>query len=101
MQPAAISHDLEIVVRNPDDIKKRGHVPLGEILEELERADTLYPRPFVNYAEGIETVSEEVRELKDATRVNPKNRNPSKIREEAIQAAAMLLRFLRDCCPKE
>lgn len=92
---------VPLIIRNPDDITRRGHVPISEVLEELERADGLYPRPFVNYAEGIETVCEEVDELREATRVNPKNRSAADIRKEAIQAAAMLLRFLRDCCPKE
>jgi hypothetical protein len=87
--------------RNPDDIQKRGIVPLGEVLEELERADSLFPRPFINYAEAIETVSEEVDELHEECRKNPAKRNRAMIRKEAIQAAAMILRFLRDCCPKQ
>lgn len=102
LQPAGLPAVIvDRLAQNPDDIQRRGHVPLAEVLDELARADGLYPRPFVNYAEGIETVSEEVRELKNAVRVNPKNRDHAEIRKEAIQAAAMLLRFLRDCCPKE
>ncbi len=84
---------------NPDDATERGRIPLAEILEEVERAEILFPRPFINYAEGIETVCEEVDELKAECRKNPTNRNKAKLRNEAIQAAAMLLRFLQDLCP--
>ena len=40
---------------------------------------------------------EEVEELWDEIKKSPKKRDPIKMRTEAIQVAAMALRFIHDC----
>lgn len=87
-------------MQNPDDIQKRGTIALSEVLEELERAEKKFPRPFINYHEGLSILREEFKELEDEVFKNLHNQNKAKMRNEAIQVAAMALRFLKDCCPK-
>jgi hypothetical protein len=41
---------------------------------------------------------EEIDELWDEVKKSPKKRNPVAMREEAVQVAAMALRFLIDVC---
>lgn len=64
---------------------------------ELERATTDYG-PFVSYHEGYAVLLEEVDELWDEVKKKPSERDPVKIKKEAVQVAAMALRFLVDLC---
>jgi len=68
---------------------------LGEIIIELESATEKYG-DFNNAHEGYAVILEELDELWDEI----KKRKPSrdKMKNEAIQVAAMTFRFLRDCC---
>jgi hypothetical protein len=68
-----------------------------EIHNEFRRASALYP-PFNSAHEGYAVLLEEVEELWDEVKKSPKKREPAKMREEAIQVAAMALRFLKDVC---
>lgn len=65
-----------------------------EACQELERATEKYG-PFASSHEGYAVLKEEVDELWDAIK---RNESPQKKREEAIQVAAMALRFVLDCC---
>jgi NTP pyrophosphatase (non-canonical NTP hydrolase) len=69
---------------------------LDAVVSEFNRASSLYPR-FNTAHEGYAVLLEEVEELWDEIKKSPKKRDLNKIREEAIQVAAMALRFLHDC----
>lgn len=67
------------------------------VLEELGRATAKFP-PFNSAHEGYAVLLEEVDELWDEVKRQKKD-HPS-IRAEAIQVAAMAIRFIRDVCDK-
>jgi hypothetical protein len=67
-----------------------------QVGNEFQRASSLYP-PFHSAHEGYAVLLEEVEELWDEVKKSPKKRDPAKMREEAVQVAAMALRFLHDC----
>ena len=66
------------------------------VFDEYHRATKMYG-PFNSAHEGWAVLLEEVEELWDEVKKSPKNRDIVKMREEAIQVAAMALRFLHDC----
>lgn len=70
--------------------------PVTPVLQELHRASLIYP-PFTSAHEGYAVLLEEVDELWDEIKKSPKKRDPNKLREEAVQVAAMALRFVQDC----
>lgn len=63
----------------------------GEVLTELERASAKFP-PFHSQHEGFAVLKEEVDELWQEV----KHGTPERAREEAIQVAAMAIRFVLD-----
>jgi len=75
---------------------------LAKILEkvkvEVERAESLYP-PMSSVHEGHSILKEEQEELWDEIKKSPKKRDFTKIEEEAVQVAAMAVRFLLDLVP--
>ena len=75
------------------------HVTLATeaIEKECFRACTLYPK-FHSAHEGYAVLLEEVEELWDEVKKSPKKRDAALLRAEAIQVAAMALRFLIDVC---
>ena len=64
---------------------------------EATRAQKLYPK-FNSAHEGYAVLLEEVEELWDEVKKNPRKRDPAAMREEAVHVAAMALRFLVDLC---
>jgi hypothetical protein len=75
--------------------------PIEAVLAELRRARHLYPA-FHSAHEGYATLLEECDELWDCVRM--KQSDPDRrirMRQEAIQVAAMALRFIEDCCDRE
>lgn len=66
-----------------------------EAIRELARADAKHG-PMAEKVEGIFTLQCEVMEL--AREVHRKNHDPQAMRREAVQVAAMAIKFLRDCC---
>lgn len=71
---------------------------VSEVLNELDRATEMFG-PFHSAHEGFAVLDEERDELKDAVKL--KQSDPTrvkKMREEAVQVAAMAIRFIRDCC---
>jgi NTP pyrophosphatase (non-canonical NTP hydrolase) len=68
------------------------------IFAEYRRATDNYGK-FSSAHEGYAVLLEEVDELWDEVKKNPKSRDPHKMAAEARQVAAMALRFLVDCCP--
>ena len=65
---------------------------LQEIDAERKRAKDLWPGMFKNYHEAYAVILEEVDELWDE--IKKKEQDPLRIREESIQAAAMLVRLI-------
>lgn len=70
---------------------------MNEVLEEVEEAGKNYP-PMRSAHEGLSIIREEVLELEQEVFVKQKNRDPLKMRREAIQVAAMAVRFIMDIC---
>lgn len=66
-----------------------------KVMLELERAEDLFPAMLSNH-EGYAIIKEEFDELWDE--IKKKGDNNLAIESEAIQVAAMVLRFLKDCC---
>lgn len=82
------------------DKAKKFQKALGETVEEAERAMANWPQ-FNSAHEGYAVLKEEVDELWDQVKINQKRRDLAKIRSEAIQIAAMALRFVVDVCDEE
>lgn len=75
--------------------------PAMEAIEkEFKQAVENWP-PFNSAHEGYAVMLEEVEELWEIVKVNQKRRDIDKMRKEAIQVAAMALRFVRDCCEED
>lgn len=66
---------------------------LREISDELDKAIRKYPR-FNSAHEGYSVLLEEVRELEREVFKRQKKRKPAKMRREAVQVAAMAVRFI-------
>lgn len=72
--------------------------PTNEVLLELKHARVKFPR-FNSAHEGFAVLKEEVDELWDEVRVNQSDpHRKERMRAEAIQVAAMALRFIEDVC---
>ena len=69
---------------------------LNEVVAEYDRAIKKFPR-FNSGHEGYAVLKEEVDELWDAIKGNY---DKEFLREEAIQVAAMAIRFINDVCDK-
>ena len=67
-------------------------VALQDAKAELIGAASVWPA-FNSAHEGFGVLSEEVSELWDEVRVKQAHRDPEKLRREAIQVAAMAIRF--------
>ena len=73
-----------------------------EVLRELASA-MVGNAPMQNAHEGYSVILEEVDELWDEVKLNPR-KNPQRnatMRKEAIQVAAMAIRFVLDVCDKK
>lgn len=66
--------------------------------EELNSAERKFP-PFNSAHEGFSILAEEVDELWDEVKKGSKG-SPSDLRAEAIQVAAMAIRFVKDVCDR-
>lgn len=66
---------------------------------EVEYVKAIGSFPAFNSAhEGYAVMLEEVDELWEEVKKNQKKRDVEKMRKEAIQIAAMAVRFIKDCC---
>lgn len=83
-----------MIARNPM------HDVLDAIGNEVERATAAWP-PYNSAHEGYAVLLEEVDELKAHVWMNQKRRDLDAMRKEAIQVAAMAVRFVLDVCTEE
>ena len=70
---------------------------LSDVVTEIEGAVSAYPA-FNSAHEGFGVLKEEVDELWDEVKVKQGKRDIAKMRKEAIQVAAMAIRFAADVC---
>lgn len=70
---------------------------LSDLVTELEGAISAYPS-FNSAHEGYGVLKEEVDELWDEVKIKQGSRDIEKMRKEAIQVAAMAIRFAADVC---
>jgi hypothetical protein len=88
-----------------DDLERVAMTPtvshlklLKEIQDELQRAEEKFPK-FNSPHEGYAVILEELDELWDEIRASgPSRLNKPEMRKEAMQVAAMALRFIVDIC---
>lgn len=71
-----------------------------EVAEELIRATSIH-KPMNSLHEGYAVLLEEVDELWDEVKKRSSLRDLRKVREEAIQVAAMAIRLVHDVIDKE
>lgn len=70
------------------------------VTEEIENARAHWPT-FYNAHEGFAVLLEEVDELKANVWTNQKRRDLAAMKKEAIQVAAMAIRFAEEVCDEE
>ena len=70
---------------------------LAEVEKELDRAHVLY-KPFNGPHEGYAIILEELDELWNDIKASKPHSDRSDMRKEAIQVAAMAIRFIQDIC---
>ncbi len=70
---------------------------ISAVQEEVNRAMSLYPS-FGSAHEAYAVLLEEVDELWDHVKTNQKRRDFAAMKSEAIQVAAMAVRFALDAC---
>jgi hypothetical protein len=71
---------------------------LRDVSEELDRVLKKFPKKWTDAHHGIALVWEEFEELKAEVWKKQRKRKPAKMRKEAIQVAAMAIRFAMECC---
>jgi len=73
---------------------------IQEVINELDLAIRSWPS--MNSAhEGISVIKEEVDELWDIVKKKPKDRDNKQMRAEAVQIAAMAIRFIVDIASED
>lgn len=75
-------------------------VVLAAVDQEITKAESQWP-PFNSAHEGFAVILEEVDELKEHVWTNQKRRDLEAMRKEAIQVAAMAVRFASEVCTEE
>jgi NTP pyrophosphatase (non-canonical NTP hydrolase) len=71
-----------------------------EIFNEVVRAKGMFPTDFCNQHEGYAVILEELDELWDEVKKNQRNYDLINQRKEAIQCAAMCVRFAAELLNK-
>ncbi len=72
-------------------------VVMSQVADELQQAMKHWPA-FNSAHEGYGVLKEEFDELWDEIKINQKRRDIDKMRREAIQVAAMAIRFAIEVC---
>jgi hypothetical protein len=102
----AIQHHLprlanELRDRYPVDViqKDNYEVALNDVFKEVRRAKSIYKEDFHNQHEGYAVILEEIDKLWDEVKKNQRNYDIPAQRKEAIQCAAMCIRFIAELTP--
>jgi hypothetical protein len=74
-----------------------GYTSMVEIIDEVNRAQEKF-KPFNSAHEGYAVLLEEMDELWDIVKQKQSTRDLEAMRKEAIQVAAMALRFIDNVC---
>lgn len=85
----------EIKISEPGTIRTLAFECTAELMISMEA----YPK-FNSAHEGFSVLAEEVDELWDHVKTNQKRRDIEAMRKEAIQVAAMAMRFALEICNK-
>jgi hypothetical protein len=72
----------------------------NDVLRELAKARKKFPAGMHSAHEGFAVLREEVDELWDDVRGPDDSGRAARMRTEAVQVAAMALRFIEDVCDK-
>lgn len=83
--------------RTPNEKDAVGFVCV-EVMNEVNRSKILYPEEFRSPHEGLGIIAEEFGELQEHIFMNHKRRDVAAMRKEAIQLAAMEVKFAVDIC---
>jgi len=73
---------------------------IREVQAELDRALRKHPRAWADAHHGYAKILEEQHELWDEVRLKESKQSGKRMRREAIQVAAMALRFAMEVCGK-
>ena len=73
---------------------------IDEVIAEVLRAKAKWP-PFNSAHEGFAILQEEVEELWTHVKTNQRQRDLEEMRKEAVQVAAMAVRFASEVCSEE
>jgi len=94
--PSVLAHKLRVAYhRGKGDVAESDKLAVVETLEELASSYKKFPQPLNSTHEGYAVILEELDELWDTVKKN----EPKKLmRAEAVQVAAMSLRFILDLC---
>ena len=76
------------------------NITMMQIKDEVDKAKRNWP-PFNSAHEGFAVLLEEVDELKDHVWTKQSNRDLNEMKKEAIQVAAMAIRFATEICSEE
>ena len=93
-------------VLEPGETVPAEHQPYAlaahDALHEVMRAKSLWPRNFASMHEGYAVIAEELnKELWEIVCQKQPNRDLAKARTEALQVAAMAIRFAVEVCNEE
>lgn len=94
--PHVIQAGKRPIIIEPAPQQPPRSLAVRDVEEELRAARRAHPGRFNSAHEGFAVLKEEVDELWDE--VKARDRDMSAMREEAIQVAAMALRFIEDVC---
>jgi glycyl-tRNA synthetase beta subunit len=99
-EPPPFDTDFEEIDVEQDAMIERLSVAAANSLEEAVSAASKWP-PMNSAHEAFAVLHEEFDELWEHVKVNQKRRDYAAMRQEAIQVAAMALRFVADICDTE
>lgn len=97
--PLTAARKLEPLPEQWPALPPRHLLAAYDAMKEIDRARQLWGTdPFASAHEGYAVALEEFDELKVHVWTNQRKRDLEAMRKEAIQAAAMCLRFAAECC---